>query len=82
MKSLRSLLRRVLRIPAPRVDAAGAIQIARAEAARQNAMMGRVVVREGPHKWAIWLNADFKGGAVVEVDKQTARVERWMVLSR
>ena len=76
------LLRKLLRLPGPRVTANEASCIGREEAAKRAAKVGRTVVREGLRRWIVWIDADVKGSPVVEIDNRTGEVLRWAVLPR
>lgn len=73
-------VRWVLRYPPPRVGSEDARRLAEEEARRRDAWVGKVVVYEGLKYWEVWINADFKSSAYVQIDNQTGRVVKWAEL--
>ena len=82
MTLLLRALQKLLRVPAPRVAAEDALRIARAEAARREVKVGRLIVHEGLRKWIVWIDSDSKGSPVVEIDNQNGDIVKWVSLPR
>jgi hypothetical protein len=75
--------RKILRVPAPKVTADQALQIAIGEAVRRgHGPLSRPTVHERLHSWVIKLNPVLVHPPIVEVDNQTGQIVHYLVAPR
>lgn len=90
MNAVLHLLRKMLRLSAPKIDRGQAIEIALAELGRRggNLLHTRAlparqpVAREGLKCWTVLLDPDFRPCRVVVIDNQTGAVINYVSPSR
>lgn len=90
MKVWQGLLRRLLRIPAPKITHEQAVKIALAELDRRGSRLmpshnyasRGPVVQEKLRVWAVWLDPGFRPCRVVVIDNQTGEVMAFHALPR
>jgi hypothetical protein len=71
-----AMIRRLLRIPAPRISAEQALSRARAECDRRGWKWDRPVLIEGLRRWLVWADGTRKPSAFVVLCQQTGEVVR------
>jgi hypothetical protein len=71
-----ALIRRLLRIPPPRISAEQALAMARAECDRRGWRWDRPVLIEGLRHWRFWADGNCKSSAFVVICQQTGEVVR------
>jgi hypothetical protein len=83
MHGLFWMLRKIMRVPAPKVAADQALQIAIAEAVRRgHGPSSRPTIHEHIHIWAIRLDPKLVHPRIVEVDNQTGQIVNYLVPPR
>lgn len=76
-----SFIRCILFIPAPRIDASGALLIARDECLKRGIAMGNYEVVEGLKTWKVWVD-DWRGCPYLLIDEQTGEIVKFACLPR
>ncbi len=76
-----SIIRRLLFIPSPLIDAKRALSIATEECISHGCPIGNCRIIEGLKTWTIWAN-DNKGSPFVVVDQQTGSVIKYASILR
>jgi hypothetical protein len=77
------ITRKILRVPAPKVAADQALQIAIGEAVRRgHGPLGSPTTSERLHTWVIWLEPLMRPCRIVEVDNQTGQVIKYLAPPR
>jgi hypothetical protein len=88
MKAVLRALRKLLRLPAPKISRQQAIEIALAELTRRSSaplqtQLGRgPLAREGLKDWTVLLDPDFKPCRRMIIDNQTGEIVKYVSLPR
>jgi len=68
------VLRKLLRIPPPRISREQALQIAKADAEKWGTGVGKTAALEGLRRWIVLTHSDTRGSPCIYIDNQTGDV--------